>query len=85
MKSISSARKSKRGRPRIDATPVNIRFPPHELANLDAWIERQQGTVSRPEAVRRLVAAILEILAKDPGEKPARKRNVRGDLPKSKG
>jgi hypothetical protein len=85
MKSISSARKSRRGRPRIGATPVNTRFPPHELANLDAWIERQQNTVSRPEAVRRLVAAILEILAKEPGEMPARRRTIRGGLPKSKG
>jgi DNA-binding response OmpR family regulator len=57
--SISSARKSSRGRPRIDATPVNIRFPPDELSELDAWISRQDEELSRPEAVRRLVKAAL--------------------------
>jgi len=44
-----------RGRPRVDATPVNTRFPPDELADLDAWIARQEEEISRPEAVRRLV------------------------------
>jgi hypothetical protein len=55
MKSIPSARKSLRGRPRIDATPVNTRFPPDELEALDGWISLQDGELSRPEAVRRLV------------------------------
>jgi hypothetical protein len=59
MMSISSARKSLRGRPRIDATPVNTRFPPEELDALDAWISLQEGEVSRPEAVRRLVKTAL--------------------------
>ena len=59
MKSISSAGKSSRGRPRIDATPVNTRFPPDELSELDAWISRQDEELSRPEAVRRLVKAAL--------------------------
>jgi hypothetical protein len=57
--SISSAGKSLRGRPRIDATPVNTRFPPDELSELDAWISRQEEELSRPEAVRRLVKAAL--------------------------
>ena len=57
--SISSAGKSSRGRPRIDATPVNTRFPPDELSELDAWISRQDEELSRPEAVRRLVKAAL--------------------------
>ena len=48
-----------RGRPRIDATPVNTRFPPDELSELDAWISRQDEELSRPEAVRRLVKAAL--------------------------
>jgi len=55
MKSIASAKKRLRGRPRVDATPVNTRFPPDELNALDAWIERQKDEISRPEAVRRLV------------------------------
>jgi len=62
MKSISSAKKSRkgRGRPRVDATPVNTRFPPTELRVLDAWIAGQPAPKpSRPEAVRRLVEQAL--------------------------
>jgi len=63
MKSISSAKKHKRsrGRPRVDATPVNTRFPPAELRALDAWIAGQPAPKpSRPEAVRRLVEQALK-------------------------
>lgn len=50
---IASARKSSRGRPRIDATPVNVRLPPEQLAPLDAWISDQpEPKPTRPEAVR---------------------------------
>jgi hypothetical protein len=58
-KSLSSARKSLRGRPRVDATPVNTRFPPDELEALDVWISKQDEELSRPEAVRRLVKVAL--------------------------
>lgn len=54
---IASARKSSRGRPRIDATPVNVRLPPEQLAPLDAWISDQPGPKpTRPEAVRHALA-----------------------------
>ena len=53
-KAISSARKSQ-GRPRVDATPVIVRFPPSELNSLDKWIAQQPDHPSRPLAVRRLV------------------------------
>lgn len=62
MRSISSARKSvksKRGRPRVDATAVNTRFPPDELAELDVWIARQDEELTRPQAVRLLVARAI--------------------------
>lgn len=40
----------------MDATPVNVRLPPAELASLDAWIAAQPDPKpSRPEAVRRLM------------------------------
>jgi hypothetical protein len=74
MKSISSANKSFRGRPRVDATPVNTRFPPEELRALDAWISHQKDKISRPEAIRRIVAAMLQILDKDPGERDAKQK-----------
>jgi hypothetical protein len=63
MKSISGGKKSSRGRgrPRVDATPVNTRFPPAELRALDAWIAAQPTPKpSRPEAVRRLVKQALK-------------------------
>lgn len=47
------------GRPPINATPVNVRLPPQELAALDAWIARQSDAPSRPEAIRRLIEAGL--------------------------
>ncbi len=54
---IASARKSSRGRPRIDATPVNVRLPPEQLAPLDAWISDQPDPKpTRPEAVRHVLA-----------------------------
>lgn len=54
---IASARKSLRGRPRVDATPVNVRLPPEQLAPLDAWIADQpEPRPSRPEAVRHALA-----------------------------
>ncbi len=59
--SITSARKRGRGRgrPRVDAIPVNTRFPPPELAALDTAIRASGQEISRPEAVRRLVTGIL--------------------------
>jgi len=35
---------------------VGVRFPPDELAALDGWIDAQGDGLSRPEAVRRIVA-----------------------------
>src|SRR4051794_4681493 len=57
---ISSAKKSPRGRPRIGATPVNVRLAPEELAGLDAWIKRHpEPRPTRPEAFRRILAEHL--------------------------
>ena len=40
----------------MGATPINVRFAPAELAVLDAWIAAQGEPLSRPEAVRRILA-----------------------------
>lgn len=38
--------------------PVMVRFPPDQLAALDAWIAAQpEPKPSRPEAVRRILAS----------------------------
>ncbi len=64
MSSIDSVRKS-RGRPAINATPVTVRISPGQLAALDAWIAKQPKPVSRPEAIRAMVAASLELMGAD--------------------
>ena len=55
---VSNTRK-KIGRPAVNATPVTVRLPPDQLANLDAWRERQDDAPTRPEAIRRLVEKAL--------------------------
>ncbi len=53
---ISNIEKSKRGRPRTDATPIMVRLQPDQLAALDHWIEAQPDPKpSKPEAIRRLI------------------------------
>jgi len=56
MDAIPDIRKT-RGRPKVGSTGVLVKFMPDQLAALDAWIDAQGGGMSRPEAVRRIVAA----------------------------
>lgn len=52
---------AKRGRPKQPGTPVMVRLQGEQLAALDEWISKQEGNLSRPEAVRRLmVKGLLE-------------------------
>lgn len=48
-------RTEKRGRPPTNATSIHLTLRPDQLTALDAWIEHQPDTLSRPEAVRRLM------------------------------
>ena len=54
--SISDNNKRGRGRPPVGSTFVGVRFPPSDLAALDRWIAAQGEDLTRPEAVRRIVA-----------------------------
>jgi len=36
---------------------VGVRLHPEQLTALDAWIEKQGEDLSRPEAIRRILAA----------------------------
>jgi hypothetical protein len=66
--------KKKRGpAPTGKGTPVQVRLQPSHLKALDAWIAQQNAPLTRPEAIRAMMETILHILAKDPGEKPAKK------------
>jgi hypothetical protein len=59
--SISDTRKKRgRGRPRIDATPLQVRVPPALLKALDQWMADSRSSYgSRPEAIRAILAEHL--------------------------
>jgi hypothetical protein len=53
---ISDNRKKKPvGRPPVGATLIGVRVPPAGVAELDAWIKKNDPDLTRPEAIRRLV------------------------------
>ena len=41
------------------------------------WDAKQVPPVTRPDAIPGMIDAMLHILAKDPGEKPAKKARTR--------
>lgn len=49
----------KSARPGQSGTPVLVRLQPDQLAQLDAWIKHQSAALTRPEAVRRILAERL--------------------------
>jgi hypothetical protein len=70
--------KKRRGpAPTGKGTPIQVRLQPSQLTALDAWIAKQDAPLTRPEAIRAMMETILHILAKDPGEKPAKKARIR--------
>ena len=46
-------------------------------AGMDAWIDKQDASLTRPEAIRAMMETILHILSKDQGEKPTKKAKIR--------
>lgn len=56
--SIDSAKKQ-RGRPPVDSEAVNVRIAQPLLGDLDAWRLSQPTPLSRPEAIRTMIAAVL--------------------------
>jgi hypothetical protein len=76
-KSINVIKKT-RGRPATgQGTLIGVRLQPAQLKALDAWIDKQDASLTRPEAIRAMMETILHILSKDPGEKPAKKARIR--------
>jgi hypothetical protein len=59
LKSIRDSKKSKPkiGRPKTTGPgqPQVVRMHDQQIAGIDAWMELQDGPISRPEAIRRLV------------------------------
>ncbi len=58
-------------------TLVGVRLQSDQLSAIDAWAAKQDPPVTRPEAIRGMIGAMLHILAKDPGEKPAKKAKAK--------
>jgi hypothetical protein len=56
---------------------IGVRLQPSQLKALDAWIDKQNASLTRPEAIRAMMETILHILSKDSGEKPAKKAKIR--------
>jgi hypothetical protein len=59
LKSIRDSKKSKPkiGRPKTTGPgqPQVVRMHDQQITAIDAWMEMQDGPISRPEAIRRLV------------------------------
>src|SRR5277367_1592739 len=47
---------------------VGVRLQADQLKAIDAWAAKQEPAVTRPEAIRSMIDAMLNIFAKDPGE-----------------
>jgi hypothetical protein len=56
----------------VTGTWVGVRLQTGQIKAIDAWAAKQDPPVTRPEAIRGMIDAMLRILAKDPGEKPAK-------------
>jgi len=70
--------KKRRGRPATgQGTLIGVRLQPSQLKALDAWIDKQDASLTRPEAIRAMMETILHILSKDRGEKPVKKARTR--------
>jgi hypothetical protein len=61
--SIRDNIKRKRGRPVTTGkgTLIGVRLQPSQLKALDAWIARQDAPVTRPEAIRAVLAAGIKV------------------------
>jgi hypothetical protein len=74
MKRQTVITKKRRGpAPTGKGTLVGVRLQPDRLSAVDAWIANQAAPMTRPEAIRAMLDAVLVIVAKDPGEKPPKK------------
>jgi hypothetical protein len=61
-----------RKRSAVTGMLVGVRLQASQIEAIDAWAAKQDPPVTRPEAIRGMIDAMLRILAKDPGEKPRR-------------
>jgi hypothetical protein len=46
---------------RNEVSAVEVRFPPDEIEELDAWIAENGAELTRPDAIKRIVKSALAI------------------------
>jgi hypothetical protein len=56
---------------------VGVRLQAGQIKAIDAWAAKQVPPVTRPEAIRGMIDAMLHILSKDTGDNPAKKAKTR--------
>ena len=62
-----------RKRSAVRGSLVGVRLQAGQIDAIDAWAAKQNPPVTRPEAIRGMIDAMVHILSKDPGDKPAKK------------
>jgi len=66
-----------RKRSAVTGTLVGVRLQAGQIRAVDAWAAKQTPPVTRPQAIRGMIDAMLHILSKDPGEPPTKKPKKR--------
>jgi hypothetical protein len=66
-----------RKRSAVTGQLVGVRLQVGQIKAIDACAAKQEPPVTRPEAIRGMIDAMLDIQAKEPGAKPAKKAKVR--------
>jgi hypothetical protein len=66
-----------RKRSAVTGTLVGVRLQADQIKAIDAWAAEQSPPVTRPEAIRGVIDAMLHIPSKDTGEKPTKKAKTR--------
>jgi hypothetical protein len=47
----------------VKGTLIGVRLQADQLKALDAWIDKQEASLTRPEAIRAMMETILHILS----------------------
>lgn len=71
--SYDNIAKPVRKRSTVTGTLVGVRLQSEQIKAIDAWAVKQEPPVTRPEAIRGMIDAILHTLAKNVDEKPVSK------------
>jgi hypothetical protein len=75
---MASQKRNEAGPPRRGrGKGVLARLQPDRLAAIDAWIAEQDAPMTRPQAIRAMLDAVLVIVAKAPSAKSAKKARTR--------